>query len=46
MFEYNGFLVKPIGPITKVSGGYVQRVRIVDCPDYIFDSEFYAVVKM
>lgn len=43
-FDYNGWRVVAIGPVVSVPGGYSQRVRIVDCPDYIVDKEFNAVV--
>jgi len=41
---YNGFTVAPIGPVVRIAGGYVQRVKIVDCPEWIIDKEFNAVV--
>ena len=43
-FYYNGYLVEAIGPVKRISGGYIRKVRIVGCDDYLSGYEFNAVV--
>ncbi len=44
IFQYNGFTVRAVGPVERVSGGHVCMVEIVDPPAFIIDRRFSAVV--